>query len=418
LSDDVVRVTGGAGCIGGHIPSGGEVTEASEYRARSPSARTKILTFGPPLAAFLLANLLWWGVAGTHGNDAFDPYTWRGGDSGQYLQIAHHGSTLMPCPKSRGWPPGSWCGNAAWFPGYPALIWVGDHAGLSDQGAGVLISAAFEFATLLLLWRWVLNARPTVQNFLCIGLAAFFFGQIYYRAVFPISAEVFFLLLAIVLVSRERWLPAGIAGAAASVFYSSGFLLALVMGLWALLGDSGAPLRRRASRALASGGVAASGVALVLALQKAMTGSWTAFFKVQDKYGYQLGTPTTKFIKVIRPLFRRGGLFRDAAHLVDLAPNAQAVVVAAAMVSLVAVCAIRWRRLDSQAWIILTEGILFWLFPMALGGRVRLYRADALLLPIVVLFRYLPIAAQILFLVAAIALAYPMSLLFFRGTLV
>jgi hypothetical protein len=394
----------------------------SDEQPQTPQRSTSklLLMLLPPLAAFLLANGLWWGSAQAHGYDYFDPHTWTRWDSGLYLQIAHHGYILKPCPKAkaRRLPRGSSCGNAAWFPGYPALIWVGDHAGLSDAGAGVLVSSLFELAGLLLLWRWALNAEPTLENFLCLAVAAFFFGQIYYRAVFPLAAEAFFLLLAILLLSKRRWVLAGLAGAGASVFYSSGFLLAPVMALWALLDDPRASLRQRVSRALASGGIAASGTVFVLVLEKAMTGSWDAFFRVQAKYRYHLGPPSTKFLDVVRPLFRRGGAFRSSARLLKLAPNEQALMVAVVMVSLAAAVAIRWRRLDGRDWVILIAALVFWLFPMSLGGRVRLYRADALLFPAVLLFRYLPIAVQVVFLAAAVALAYPMSVLFFRGVLV
>ena len=60
----------------------------------------------------------------------------------------------------------------------------------------------------------------------------------------------------------------------------------------------------------------------------------------------------------------------------------------------------------------------YWLFPLVIGGRLSLYRAEALLLPSVWLLRRTPTPALGLIIAGAMALAIPMARAFFQGTLV
>ena len=70
-----------------------------------------------------------------------------------------------------------------------------------------------------------------------------------------------------------------------------------------------------------------------------------------------------------------------------------------------------WRARPSIA----VYCIVYWAFPLGVGGHLSLYRAESLLVPLVVL---LPERARIPLLAAAAPIAFAMSVAFFRGTLV
>jgi hypothetical protein len=371
-------------------------------------ARRALLAAGPPAGALLAANLVWLTAAQASSHNFFRPALWVRHDSLHYLEIAWHGYIFMSCAgHSAYYGQGDWCGDAGWFPGYPYLIWLLMRLGLSGPAAGVIISSAFGLAALALLWNGFLGQRRDLRPVLALGLAAFFFGAVYQRAVFPISMEIFFLLAVIWLAVRGRWLAAGLAGAAAAFTYTSGFLVVPAVAAWALLDRRARPLRSAVAGTAVIGGLTALGLAAVLVIQYLGTGVWGAFFKVQAKYHYHgLHLPTVKFLWVVGELVRH-------PLSVGLASAAETLLVAVFCLALVAVAIARRRKLDSADRLILSYTLFFWLFPLSLGAGLNLYRSEALLLPSVVLARWLPAWAQALFLTLMVPLAYAMSLLFY-----
>ena len=216
---------------------------------------------------FLLVNGFYWGVASANGFPYLHPHTWAHFDSFRYMQIARVGY-IHSCPGHPQVVPMDFCNDWGWFPGYSAFLWPLIHAGMSPVGAGVLVDMVFEFAVLAFLWITFLHARPSVRNVLVLGMAAFFFGQIYYRAIFPISQELFFSLLLVFFVARRKWYAAGLAGTAAALTYSTGFLWAPVAGLWILVASRGASWLERLRRVAITSGLTAAGFAYVLWIQK------------------------------------------------------------------------------------------------------------------------------------------------------
>lgn len=373
-------------------------------------ARRRIaLSLGPPAGALLLANILWWAAARAAHFDYFSPATWTRWDSFLYLRIAAHGYTFFSCARLHIYTPADWCGNAGWFPGYPTLIWVLERLGLSGPVAGVVISSAFGFAMLALLWNGFLVQRRDASSVLALGMAAFFFGQVYQRAVFPISMEIFFLLLALWLAVRQRWLAAGLAGAAAAFTYPTGFLIGAALATWVIFDRSVPTLRHKAAAIALSGGLTAMGVVAVLILQRVDTGVWGAFIKVQRKYHYQgLHTPAAKFLVTVGPLFHhRFGLLQ--------APRVETLLVAVFCLCLLAGVVVHRRGLEPLDRLVVSATLWFWLFPLTVGGDLKLYRSEALLLPSVLLARRLPVALQVIFLLIMMVLAYAMSLVFLYG---
>ncbi len=405
---DAGPLAGAAGCA--DAPAG-PAAGAAAAPAR-PLPWRLLLAVGPPAGVLLLANGLWWAAAQVSHHNYPRSLLWVRYDSLHYLQIAGRGYTLVTCAgHSVHYGKGYWCGDAGWFPGYPALIWLLEHLGLSGPDAGVLLSSAFGLAMLTLLWNGFLGRRADARSVLALALAAFFAGQVYQRAVFPISMEIFFLLATVWLAARQRWLAAGLAGAAASFTYSTGFLAALAVAAWVLL-DRTIPGRAKLTAIALSGGLTAAGLLAVLAVQFTDTGVWGAFFKVQKKYHYHgLHLPSGKFLATVSPLFR---------HRLSLtaAPAAETLVVAVFCVCLVVWAALRRRELVAAEHLVLSVTLWFWLFPLALGAGLDLYRSEALLVPSVVLARRLPLPLQAMFLVAMVALAFAMSVLFFRRVLI
>ncbi len=383
-------------------------------RLDAPSLQRRLtLALGPPAGALLGANILWWAAARAHHFNYLSSRLWARWDSRLYLSIARHGYTLKSCGLAHSaYPASDWCGNSGWFPGYPALIWVLERLGLPGHDAGVAISSVFGFAMLAVLWNCFLIRRRDASSVLALALAAFFFGQVYQRAVFPISMELFFLLLVLWLAPRQRWLGAGLACAAAAFTYSTGFLIAPAVAAWVLWDRSVWPARAKAAAIALLCALTTVGFLAVLAIQRLATGVWGAFFLVQRKYGYhQLGFPVTKFAWTVDPLLRYGLGWNEV-------PSAQTLLVAAWCLCLVAAVVLHRRQLEAVDRLVLSATLWFWLFPLALGGHVHLYRSEALLLPSVLLARRLPLPVQALFLLIMVVLAYLMSVLFFQGTLV
>ena len=367
------------------------------------------LALGPPAGALLLANILWWAAARAAHFDYFSPATWTRWDSFLYLRIAAHGYTFFSCARLHIFSPADWCGNAGWFPGYPTVVWTFERLGLSGPVAGVVISSAFGFAMLALLWNGFLTQRRDASSVLALGMAAFFFGQVYQRAVFPTSMEIFFLLATVWLAARHQWLAAGLAGAAAAFTYPIGFLIGAAVATWVVLDRSVRTLRDKAIAIALSGGLTAMGVLAVLIVQHADTGVWGAFIKVQRKYHYQgLHLPTAKFLATVRPLFHHSlGLLQ--------APRVETVLVAAFCLCLLAGVVVHRGGLEPLDRLVVSASVWFWLFPLTVGGDLKLYRSEALLLPSVLLARRLPVVLQAIFLLIMVVLAYFMSVVFFQG---
>jgi hypothetical protein len=348
---------------------------------------SRLRNWAPPLLAFALARAVSWVVAARLGVDAFAARTWVQWDAGIYLDIARKGYQLFHCGSSGFGRAEDWCGNTGWMPLYPALIALARTAGIDDQVAGGALSALCHAGALCLIWIAFLESALTTRALLVLAVAAFFPGAIYDQAVFPISLFTLCAAASIDAAARGRETASGLLGAAAAGAYSTGILLAPVLAL-----------RRRPLPPL----LTAAGFLAVLAAQRIAVGAWDAFFKAQSKYGHHLHDPLGDLSNRVGPL--------DA-------PALQTIWVLAFML---AIGFVVWRRrpLAARDRLLAGYALVFWLFPLAVGGKVSLYRAESLLLPAAPLLRHLPVWALALFALAAAAVALPMAELFLRGTLV
>jgi hypothetical protein len=289
--------------------------------------------------------------------------SWVRWDSNLYLSIAQRGYYLEHCPPGSGYERWQWCGNAGWFPLYAWMLKI---------APGAVLSLIFQAILLVLVWR-------RSRSWPALLLAAFFPGCIYQQAVFPVS-----LFLVCALLFLEFWRPE--SGALAAMAYPTGVLLVPV-----------ALLKRRW---LAAAGVVI-GFFVVLAVMRAQTGRWDAYILTQAKYAFQFAPFDTLFSR-LKPLVN--ARYRDAT---SFSAAAQTLLVLAMM------------ALSARSWLAKPEiaayCLAYWLFPLCVGGRLSLYRAESLLVPLVFL---LPERAKVPLLVVAVPLAFAMSVAFFRGSLV
>jgi hypothetical protein len=357
----------------------------------------------PPLLAFCAARWLMVAAARSVGLDAWDPQVWNRWDSGHYLAIATTGYEYFSCARSGG---RSWevCGNAAWFPLYPWTLRPLLALGVAPATAGVWVAALAALGMLGALWNGFLRRRG-VGGWLVLGLAAAFPGAVYQHAVFPTSLALLCLVLTAILVARQRWALAGVAGAGVSLSYVTGVLVSLPNGVTALL-------RMRALRpALFAGGLAACGFLAVLLLHELLLGHWDAFYWVHRKGFLAMGRPLEQFVDIISPAFER------VDHRARMTA-AQALTVAAMVALGLGAAWVRRRQPDPiRAWAALSAAV-FWIFPLVVGRGVNLYRSDALVLPVVLLLRELPPWLLGPLLIWLVILAEQMARLFFTGYLI
>lgn len=361
----------------------------------------------PPALAFLLARLVlfaggWQGLRGTERPERFTLDAWVRWDSKHYLEIAKDGYRLFSCAEQPGYAAQDWCGNAGWFPGYPLLIRLFLRAGIPEVPAAVSISALFTLLALHALWTRFLGGRPSHAAFLALAIASLAPGAVYQHAVFPIALLLFFQIRALDAFARERFFAAGLWGAAAAFTYPSGVLLAAVFAAHGLF------TKRTARAILLPASSTALGFGLVLLLHQLAVGDWQAFFEVQRKYGFSLRWPQDTLADRLAPLLEGGSLF----------PALQTLLVAALMLGLLLALALCWRRLAAADALITLHALVYWLFPLVLGGGLSLHRAEALLMPAAVLTRRLPAPVQWGLLVALALTALRIGARYFRGVLV
>jgi hypothetical protein len=244
-------------------------------------------------------------------------------------------------------------------------------------------------------------------------VAAFLPGQAYLHGAFPMGLLAAAALVALHAALHERWVLAGVAGAAATLSHSVGWLLAPALLAWGVTAaarglDPLGAARARRGAALACA-LTAAGVPALFALHHAALGTWDAYLRVQSWYGHHPANPISTLWAAVRPL----GLGPWEAG--EQAPAAQAAVV-----SLLSVAALgeALRRRDRESTLVALYVAVMWLVPLSLGGTVSIYRTDAALLPGMILARRAPRAAMVAALTVLVPLSWTMGRLFFELRLV
>jgi len=361
---------------------------------------------GPPLAAFLLARGFLCLVSAGTSRPPWEPGSWSGPDSAHYLSIAKGGYTLVPCGADD--PPPGHCGNAGWMPLYPWLVRPLIVAGVPPRWAAAAVPGGFALASLVLLWVAFLSSWPARAG-LALAAAAFFPGQVYQHGAFPLAQLCFATLVCLGAAANDRWGLAAAAGFAAALTYSTGWLLAPVLVAWGVLLRLQGQSVRVAGVTLAALATTA-GLGCVLLFQWWQVGAWNAFFLVQGGYGHQPTDPLATWWLAVREALS------PPWQGLQEGPPLQTLLVTAWVLAVLLAARPRLRERRTSLLVLFT--VAFWLFPLALGPGVSLYRSEATLWPSVLLAEHLPRPALAALVAAMVLVAWPMAVLFFRLLLV
>ncbi len=389
--------------------SGLSVGAARRRDERWPTrAKAVVLGVLPPLLTFAAARLLLWIVIDAPPG-RLDAQTWARWDSGQYDSIAQHGYNLNTCASLGAPDLGTYCGNAAWHPLLPVLMRAVGVFGLSTMRAGILVSQVAFAAVLVVVWVGFLDRRVTKRNVGLLVLAGFFFGGVYYFAVFPLSLFVLLVLLWALAFSHGRWILGGVAALLAVLAYPLGVVLVPVGAVWVLLGTRGEPPGHRALVAGASSLLAASGLLVVFAVHQVTIGRWDASLE-QQRTSFRAGpmNPLTNWIDVV---VRRSTWTQVASSRAATVLAVQTAVVAVVVLTALVVVVRDRGRSTTDIGVALLVAAL-WLVPLSNDIASGLYRRESTILPVVLLLRRAPTVVVWAFAVAAVALFGPLARLF------
>jgi hypothetical protein len=364
-----------------------------------------------PAVAFGVARIVLWFAAASQHVELLDLDKWVRWDAEHYLSIAAGGYELVPCSSESGSQSDQGCGNAGWMPLYPILVALFSRLGLQHVTAASLVSALCALATLVMLWNVFLADVPQPRRWLVLMLAAFFPGQIFHHAAFPLSLFAFLILLSLSLLVRGHWTRGAFTLLFVPAAYSPGLLAAATAALWGL-SDGRHSWRQRLLHASSYAAAGALGFALVCLGFELSTGAWDAFFKVQAKYGHDFKNPLSS----LRDAAHNAWLCLSA-HDLSRMPSLQTVFVTGMLLMFTTAAFIERRRLARADVCLLLFLLPFWLYPLSVS-ELASARAEATLLPVVVLGRRLPTAALAVLVLAAVPVAYYIGQLFFSGKLV
>jgi hypothetical protein len=421
-----VSNTNGEASSGGERPEGdgwpvaGAAPDRPAFAGTRRRVRDATRLLFPPLVAFVLATALLWVVAVRTGDPPRQATTWARWDSGQYVSIAIRGYYTVECTSRRlppDAPPGPHlCGNTGWFPLYPWAMRAVSKLGLSVVQAGVLLAAVFHLLSLVVLW--VLAREPGhPSRFLVLLFAAVFPGAVYQHAVFPVSMMTFFTLGFLYLLGTERWVWAGVSGAAAAASYISGVLLAPVALAVTVLTGGWLPGWRAALRSGVTALIVASGFVGVLIVQYLAVGIWGAYFQSTRKYGVGIQNPIPNFVRTVSPFFdQMRGVPVPKRQYIEAVQTLTVAGIVVLVVGATLVPLIR-GRLSKTDWAVLGTTLGLWIFPHVAGTAASQYRSEALLLPCALLARRLPLALQAGLVAVSIWVLWIVAPEFFTGLL-
>lgn len=340
-----------------------------------------------PLLTWLASNALLGLTAVLSGQSLWSPQARQQWDSQWYLSIASGGYESFRCIERYSNFPDVWCGNTAWFPGYPMAIRAVSWLGLPEGAAAVVVSSGCLLGALAILWH-LLGSRLSWRSGCAMALAACFPGVVYFHVVFPTAMCLLGLLMVVLGVRRESWLLAGIGAFVAFSTHLVGVIGVIALALsiavgWRRFGWPGRLWRVAAATAL---GLLA--YPWTMWLIHAGTGSWTIYWEhQQEAYGNAgLRNPLAQIVQFWNiPFALWYPPAPDAAWLVTQTTTAhQAQLAINLLFAAVVVGTAGWRlfRKDLAAWevaaVLIAAGAV--LVPLLTGAWSAWYRHNALML--------------------------------------
>ncbi len=360
-----------------------------------------------PLFVFGLTMVALWLVAAERGHAFLDDVTWIHWDAGHYLKIAVDGYELDTCPPED--PKPGLCGNTAWFPLYPWLVGALYHLGLPLGSTAIVISNLFVVGELILVWL-LFDRRATPAAISALVFVAFIPGAIYHHAPFPMSVLGFFILLCLYLCKRERLAWAGVAGAAAAASYPIGTLVVPALAVWVWLVYRALSVREKLRRTFQTAGLAALGPVCVVVAQWAQTGYLDGFWIVQERYDSSIASPFTKYWNNLESLFHHP---RQMGAVIAV----QTVFVGLVVVACVVAFVLRRGWLSPVDTLAVLIVLPMWIVPLTQRNQ-SIWRAEAALVALALLLRYLPIRLQVALVSVAVTLGLLLPAYFFSNLLV
>ncbi|MEW2414687.1 hypothetical protein AB0953_13300 [Streptomyces sp. NPDC046866] len=400
--------------------------------ARRAGRRAGLRALLPPVAAWLVANLVTWLVAyGSVAGDGSEVAYWSTGsrrrwDAEHYLSIARTGYEMFRCRERYPDFPDIVCGNVAWFPGYPMLVRAASATGLSYEWSAVVLAEASLLGMFAVLW-WLLGARLTPATGLTLAIGTVFPGGIYLHAMFPVATGTLALLLCTVGVKRSSWTLAAAGGFAAAACHPVGAVAAVMLLASAFFAWRGDARPLRFAKAVSAAAVTACGVLWALWLMWQATGRWDAYATIQAvSYGQgDLRRPLEEMRKAYDFPFSdwyrpKGDLpwlvgHGLAAHRPEFWLNAAFALL---VVATAAVLLVRHHRLAAEEWAALTLTVAVFLLPFLAGAEMSWYRNHAQMFVGLVLVSRMARWVQVP-LLAFCAIQYALlGAMFFAGVLV
>jgi hypothetical protein len=318
------------------------------------------------------------------------------GDSGIYLWVANSGYALYRCPSGPPYPHGAWCGNAGWQLLYPWLTKLLSLTGLTQTAAAVIIAQLCALGVFLMLWHLVRRGRNPKTVLL---LAAVFPGIVFLFTVYPISLLLLLALWLFRLLERRAYVWALVPAFLIPLTYSSAVLVVVAVGLWWLLFQRLEDWRPGAAVLAAS----VAGYAVFLGVLQQAVGKWNAEFLTQAKYGNGVHDPVATLVSLITSTPPAAGTLQtDRTGIVPL----QTLLVLAMMFLAGYAVYANWAKLTKVDQLVGCWTLVFWVSPLVVGLGLASYRSNALLLPVVILFRHLsrPVLVVLIVLSAPVAI--------------
>lgn len=369
--------------------------------------------FALTICGFVLVQLVFWIVLQFFGYYLGNVDNWLRYDSWHYLAILENGYELFPCPENVDLtsPNITWCGNTGWFYGLPLLckplVYLFGH----PKWVMTIVVNIFSLLSAFWILKLADVKKINLHSILFTLLVCFYWSFFYQHAVFPVSATVFFMLLAIDAYLKHQFYLVLLACLLASFFYPTGFLLGGALAILALIAHRN-NFKKAIKPVLLYTLFGFGGMLTFFVMLYFEVGDFMGFIKVQAKYGHGLHNPLLLINHAIHTLFKTEN------------PKDYFIIIQSFSIlfyfGFLTVVFFKNKMFRTPLFLVVYAiSMLYLVFPWVIGGeQLSLYRAEALLLPSVLLLKDASIRVKLTVLAMLLAIGLPMCYLYVDGFLV